>query len=89
MKYVYSLYFTATTMFTVGYGDFRPSKNLSKILSVAIAWLGVMFTGVIVAITVAATTTAFREHINPEQLQKVQAQLDLPDLDHANTHDTP
>jgi voltage-gated potassium channel Kch len=29
VKYFYSLYFTATTMFTVGYGDIIPQKRPS------------------------------------------------------------
>ncbi|MEZ5571279.1 MAG: potassium channel family protein [Halioglobus sp.] len=77
-----SVYWTFITAFTVGYGDFRPSKKLSKILAIAIAWLGVMFSGVIVAVTVASTTTAFKAHINPAALEKMEQQLDVPKADH-------
>ena len=70
-----SIYWAFITAFTVGYGDIRPLKPISKILSVAIAWTGIMFTGVIVAATVAATSSAIKDHLKPEVLQEVQERL--------------
>lgn len=70
-----SIYWAFITAFTVGYGDIRPLKRISKILSVAIAWTGIMFTGVIVAGTVAATSSAIKEHVKPDVLQEVQERL--------------
>lgn len=67
-----TIYWTFITALTVGYGDMRPLKPLSKILAVAIAWTGIMFSGVIVAATVGATTSAIKEHIEPAELHAVQ-----------------
>lgn len=70
-----SLYWTFITALTVGYGDIRPLKHASKILSVIIATLGIMFTGVIVAVTVSATTEAIKMHIEPTRLEAKLEQL--------------
>ena len=65
-----ALYWAFITAFPVGYGDIRPLKPLSKILAVAIAWTGIMFTGVIVAVTVSSTQDAVKKHVNPAALQE-------------------
>jgi voltage-gated potassium channel len=70
-----TIYWAFITAFTVGYGDMRPLKPLSKILSVAIAWTGIMFTGVIVAVTVASATNAVTKHLNPDVLEAVKQQF--------------
>jgi voltage-gated potassium channel len=62
-----SLYWSFITAFTVGYGDIRPSKKRSKIMAIIIALIGIMFTGIIVAITVTAATQSFKEHISVPQ----------------------
>ncbi len=57
-----ALYWSFITATTVGYGDIRPTHRRSKILSVLIALLGIMFTGIIVAITISTATTALKKH---------------------------
>ncbi len=52
----YHAFINATT---VGYGDFRPTKKLSKMLAVSNALVGLIFTGIIVAIGLQATDYAF------------------------------
>ena len=47
-----SVYFTFITGFTIGYGDLTPKYPLTKILAVAIATVGFLFTGILVAIAV-------------------------------------
>jgi voltage-gated potassium channel len=64
-----ALYWAFITALTVGYGDIRPLKPLSKVLAVAIAWTGIMFTGVIVAVTVSSTQEAVKKHVSPAALQ--------------------
>lgn len=59
-----SLYWSCITAMTVGYGDIRPLKKSSKILSIQIALIGIMFTGIIVAITVNVAGKAFDKHID-------------------------
>lgn len=57
-----SLYWAFITALTVGYGDIRPSKKLSKILSLIITLVGIMLFGIIVAITVNTFTLAFNAY---------------------------
>ncbi len=58
-----SFYWSFITAFTVGYGDIRPKLKKSKATSIIIALLGIMFTGIVVAITVEAASVAFNKHI--------------------------
>ena len=70
-----SIYWAFITGFTVGYGDIRPLTRLSKILAILIAWTGIMFTGVIVAATVTATSSAIKDNLQPDVLQKAEKEL--------------
>ena len=63
-----SFYWTFITAFTVGYGDIRPVRKITKILSIIIALLGIMFTGGIVAITVASASAAFEKNLTQTQV---------------------
>jgi len=54
-----ALYWAFTTATTVGYGDIRPMSRLSKALSVMIALVGMVFTGIMVALAVNAVTKAY------------------------------
>jgi voltage-gated potassium channel len=56
-----ALYFAFITATAVGYGDFHPTRHRSKWLAIAIALIGVLLTGLIVAIGLEAVTHAFRE----------------------------
>lgn len=53
-----SFYWSFVTATTVGYGDIRPVERGSRILAVLIAFLGLMLTGIVVAIAVRAGTVA-------------------------------
>ena len=53
-----TFYWSFVTATTVGYGDLRPAKNASKIASVLIAFLGLMMSGIVVAVTVHAVNLA-------------------------------
>ncbi len=48
------LYWSLITATTVGYGDIRPLKKTSKVISVIIALLGLMLTGIIISVTLHA-----------------------------------
>jgi voltage-gated potassium channel len=54
-----ALYWAFITATTVGYGDIRPMSRLSKALSVMIALVGMVFTGIMVALAVNAVTKAY------------------------------
>lgn len=47
-----SFYWSIITATTVGYGDFRPHKRASKILSLFIVFIGIVITGLMVAMAV-------------------------------------
>ena len=57
-----SLYWSFITATTVGYGDVRPERKTSKVLSVAIAFVGLTFTGIMVALAVHSATIALAAH---------------------------
>jgi voltage-gated potassium channel len=56
-----SIYWAFITATTVGYGDIRPKKRCSRLLSILIALIGVTFTGLIVALAINAATLAYSE----------------------------
>ena len=58
---IYHAFINATT---VGYGDFRPSRKGSKALAVLLALVGLIFTGMVVAIALHAADFAFAQMHN-------------------------
>ena len=69
-----SFYWAFITALTVGYGDIHPIKKASRIISLLIALLRIMFTGVIVAITITTATEAFTQFGDPEAVKELQHQ---------------
>ena len=69
-----AIYWALITALTVGYGDIRPTKKSSRVLSTIIAIVGIMFTGIIVAITVKATSGAFEQHVSPAVIERINGQ---------------
>jgi voltage-gated potassium channel len=57
-----SIYWSFVTATTVGYGDIRPTKVRSRILAIVIAILGLVLTGILIAIAVHAVTIAMQAH---------------------------
>ncbi|MCP4911816.1 MAG: two pore domain potassium channel family protein [Oligoflexia bacterium] len=51
-----SFYWSVITATTVGYGDFRPQKGISKLLSLGIIGSGIVITGFIVMLSVRSAT---------------------------------
>lgn len=57
-----AFYWSFITACTVGFGDIHPEKKLAKMLAIIITFTGIMFTGILVAIAVTATTETFQQH---------------------------
>jgi voltage-gated potassium channel len=55
---VYWAFITATT---VGYGDFRPLRRFSRIISILIAFVGVILTGILIALAVNAASLSLKD----------------------------
>jgi len=58
-----ALYWAFITAITVGYGDFHPCKPLSKVLAILTALVGIVFTGIVVAVALHAAQTSFKKYI--------------------------
>jgi voltage-gated potassium channel len=56
-----TVYWSFMTATTVGYGDLRPTDRRSKIVAIVIAFLGLILTGIVIAVAVQATTRALTE----------------------------
>ena len=56
-----SVYWALVTATTVGYGDLRPADRGSKMLAVLIAFLGLILTGIVIAVAVQATSLALTQ----------------------------
>jgi len=77
-----SIYYAFITATTVGYGDMKPVKKLSKFLAVQIAFMGLIFTGIFVSIAVNAASVAFNETQDVEAIKaEIHQALDLKTLD--------
>ena len=68
-----ALYHAFINATTVGYGDFRPTRRSSKMLAVANALVGLVFTGIVVAIGVHAFDHVFeRVYDTSEFISRVE-----------------
>ncbi len=56
-----SLYHAFINATTVGYGDFRPLDGRAKFLAVVLAFIGLVFTGMVVAIALHAANDGFAQ----------------------------
>jgi len=74
-SYFNALYWSFITATTVGYGDIRPLKKISKILSVIIALVGLMFTGILIAVTLNTTSIALEKHVDQRMIEKIKEEF--------------
>ena len=59
-----ALYWSFITSTTVGYGDITPTRKISKILAVFIAFLGLIFTGIVVALAYYSVTEVIQSRVD-------------------------
>ena len=53
-----SFYWSFVTATTIGYGDIRPVERVSRILAILIGFLGLIMSGILIAVAVQAATLA-------------------------------
>ena len=56
-----ALYFAFVTGSTVGYGDIVPISAAGRIVSIVLAFIGILFTGLVVAVAVRALEQAWAD----------------------------
>jgi len=70
------LYWSFITATTVGYGDIRPTRKISKVLSIMIAFIGMVFTGIVIALAVNSVTTTFEKHVDKSAIEQLKNRYD-------------
>lgn len=60
------VYFAFVSGLTIGYGDFVPTRPLSRVLAIGIGLTGVLLVGLIVAIGVRALERASKRHLEEQ-----------------------
>ena len=65
-----AIYFAWVTGTTVGYGDLTPSLGVTRILAIIVAILGIVFTGIIVAMAIEAAKIAVENNSSLQAFKK-------------------
>ncbi len=72
-----SLYWSLITATTVGYGDFRPIKKVSKLISTIIAIVGMILTGIIIAVALNSASFSLEKNIEPQMIEKIKERVSV------------
>ncbi|MBV1914015.1 MAG: potassium channel family protein [Pseudomonadales bacterium] len=79
-----ALYWSFITATTVGYGDIRALRKTSRAISVLIAFIGLMLTGIIIAVTVNTASIALKKNIDPGAIEKLKGKYEGVQLSATN-----
>jgi len=79
-----SFYWSLITATTVGYGDIRPLHKISKFLSIIIALIGLMLTGLIVTLTIQSAAVAFKQDHDLALIKQQIEQIKIPVMEGNN-----
>jgi voltage-gated potassium channel len=71
-----AVYFAFVSATTVGFGDLHPTERLSKLLSIVIAMLGLIFTGIVIAVALSAASHAFKSSPAYREATRAIEQID-------------
>jgi voltage-gated potassium channel len=71
-----AVYFAFVSATTVGFGDLHPSARVSKLLSIVIAMLGLIFTGIVIAVALNAASHAFKNSPAYSEATRAVEQID-------------
>ncbi|THB79668.1 MAG: two pore domain potassium channel family protein [Desulfobulbaceae bacterium] len=58
-----ALYWSLITALTIGYGDMRPVRRITRVFSIIIGLTGIILTGILVTISVQAASRAYGIHV--------------------------
>jgi hypothetical protein len=61
-----AVYFALITGFTIGYGIIVPMTTVGRIVSVVLGFIGILYTGLVVALAVHAVEEAWAETQKPD-----------------------
>lgn len=67
------IYWSIITATTVGYGDIRPLKKRSKVISILIAFIGIVLTGIIIAVALNSASLALERHADEHIILKLKS----------------
>jgi hypothetical protein len=56
-----AIYFALITGLTIGYGDIAPATAVGRVIAVALGLIGILFTGLVVAVATNAVRRAWDE----------------------------
>lgn len=71
-----AIYWAFITATTVGYGDIRPKSKPARVFSILISVVGLMLSGILIALVVESARVAFELHIPQEQLDKLKERIE-------------
>jgi len=61
LPFDHALYFAFVTGLTIGYGDIVATTPVGRIISIVLGVIGIMFTGLVVAVAVRALQQAWKD----------------------------